>query len=296
MVKEYRFIRNKALLDAIKVYQIQKLKEHHLDTVGHLGVRTLFEVDLEKIGNVITFIPVFENESLHVLAHIIIPIQIFGAQNVKEIVNDMNSNKPFKFQLSTPIIKYSKLGDSDEIYRYTDTISFSYLIKLRFIVKPITRIYNITPPSEFPNNVFIILETNDNGQIYIAVFDVTIRNELKLVKTNDPNMVRRRKSSVLRIIANENKNNNKTKNDNEGSNIIRNKDNNSNSNKNKAKNDNKDINIIKNKDNNSNSNNNKTKNDDKDSNSDKHSKNIFKMLFDFGHKKTKDGKLYTKLA
>ncbi|KAK8894211.1 hypothetical protein M9Y10_022644 [Tritrichomonas musculus] len=191
-LKEFRYIKNQELLEAIKVEQNKKMNEEHLSKDDFfLGIFTLFEVDPEKKGNAFAFNPIFKKNKLGrseigLIAHLVVPIYIPNTQNIKEIINNFISNKSFQFKLFTPIILYTLYDEIIEIDRYIPIYALIYSIKKFIDVNEDDIIYNITPPEGFTYGVFVIHESNKNGHTYKTLFDITDMKNAKIIKTNLP--------------------------------------------------------------------------------------------------------------
>lgn len=212
-LEDFRFIRNKELVEAIRVEQKQKMIEDYYSDNYAIGKSVLVEIDPEKIGNAFSLTPILRKHKkglfiLEIIAHMVIPIYIPNVQNIKELISIFISNKSFQFKLSPPFVLNALYDSSIEYCRYTQTENLIYHLKKIININNNDIIYNILPPEGFSYGAFLIQESYENGHIYKTLFDVTDRKNIKIIKTNRPKEEKNNNDIKSNYNNNNNSNNN----------------------------------------------------------------------------------------
>ena len=189
-LKNYRFIENEALYQAIKAKQAQKMKEENLENGFFCGKSLNFEIDEENLEIVNTISGIF-SDHLTYDANIIVPIYIPGVQNINEIMDDLLTDKTFKYKLLEPIIETKLIKQKGGIDRFRRTDKLIRFINECVKTNENDCIYNVTTPKGFTIGNYIIHETNENGKIFKSLIDITNIYHPKLIKTNRPSMLNR---------------------------------------------------------------------------------------------------------
>ena len=169
--------------------------------------RINFEVDLKNIGNVITYCLICkwirkgDNEFYDqtFIGNVIIPIYIPEVKSLKEVINDLMTDKHIKFQIFPPTLKTELLDGEFGYDRYQPTQIFIKYLRDLINIDEDDYIYNIIPPEGF-KGTYAIHERNEDGQIYKTLFNTTILEKPELIFTNRPKTsIFNRLTSILKI-------------------------------------------------------------------------------------------------
>ncbi|KAK8846100.1 hypothetical protein M9Y10_020102 [Tritrichomonas musculus] len=219
-LKDFRLIKNKELVEAIRIEQNQKMVEEHFSEKDYsIGKSVRVEIDPEKIGNALSLTPIFRKYKdgklqLETIAHMVVPIYIPNVQNIKELINILISDKIFRFKLYPPYVLQPLYNSTIEFYRYYSTSILVDRLEKFVNINNDDVIYNILPPEGYSYGAFLIHESYENGHIYKTLFDITDIFNVKMIKTDRP--IEEKNNNDI----NNNKNNNYNNNSNDTNNSI----------------------------------------------------------------------------
>lgn len=191
-LKDYRFIKNKALIQAIDAKQTQKMKDDGLNNIEITGSKISFEIDIQNLGIINTYSAIFCN-NIEYYGDAIVPIYIPNVHDIKEIMNDLLTDKSFEYKFISPYIKIKSM-ERKGFNRYISTNSLVHSLRSHINIDEDDCIYNVAPLKELPSGIYVIHEANENGEIIKTLFDTTYFYKPKLVKSNKP------KKGILNLI------------------------------------------------------------------------------------------------
>ena len=123
------------------------MKDDGLNNIEITGSKISFEIDIQNLGIINTYSAIFCN-NIEYYGDAIVPIYIPNVHDIKEIMNDLLTDKCFEYKFISPYIKIKSM-ERKGFNRYISTNSLVHSLRSHINIDEDDCIYNVAPPKEF---------------------------------------------------------------------------------------------------------------------------------------------------